>query len=175
MKNPVECSKLSLKTEKKTKIMPHVETVWMYFTLEEHRRVWSILTNWKGVWSGQFEVLDLMSGQQNPSFEARPVRPRVTEFDEGAPETSGLEESCALALSYRVWARKWAMKMVRGDIRSLQRSGECGAPRPGPPPQEVMGVSWIKALGPQKTGPVENLSLLGVAGRAAVRRKTTEA
>lgn len=47
-----------------------------------------------------------MSRQQSPSLEAKPGRLRGTESGEGAPEMSGLEESCALALSYRVWAQE---------------------------------------------------------------------
>lgn len=116
-----------------------------------------------------------MSRQQSPSVEKRPGRPRGTESGEGAPEISGLEESCALALSYRVWAQEWVRKRVRGDIQFPQRSEEYGGPRPGPPPGAEMGASWIKALGPQKSGPAENLSLSGVAGWEAVKGERTEA
>lgn len=47
-----------------------------------------------------------MNRQQSPSVQARSGRPQGTESGEGALETSELEESCALALSYRVWAQK---------------------------------------------------------------------
>lgn len=116
-----------------------------------------------------------MGRQQSPSVEAKPGRPQGTESGEGALETSGLEESCVLALSYRVWAQEWVRKRVKGNIQFPQRSEEFGGLRPGPPPGEEMGVSWIKALGPQKSGPVENLSLLCVAGWEAVKGEKTEA
>lgn len=116
-----------------------------------------------------------MSGQQSPSVEARPGRPQGTESGEDALETPVLEESCALALSYKVWAQEWVRKRVRGNIQFPQRSEEYGGPRPGPPPGVEMGVSWIKALGPRKNDPVENLSLLGVAGWGAAKKKKTEA
>lgn len=116
-----------------------------------------------------------MSTQKSPFVEARPVRPQRTESGEGALETSGLEESCALALGYRVWAQEWVTKRVRGNIQFQQRSEVYGGPMHGLPPGVEMGASWIKALGPRKSGPAENLSLLAVADWEAVKGEKTEA
>lgn len=116
-----------------------------------------------------------MSRQQSSSSEAKMEKPQETESGEGTPETPGPEESCALALSYRVWAQEWARKKVKGNIQFPQRSEEIGGLRPGPPLGAEMGVSWIKALSPQKSGPVENLSPLCVAGWVAVKGEMTEA
>lgn len=56
------------------------------------------------------------------------------------------------------------MKRVMDNIQFPQRAEVYGGPMPGQPPGVEMGESWIKALGPLKSGPVENLSLLAVAG-----------
>lgn len=96
-----------------------------------------------------------------------PGRPQGNESGEGALETSGLEESCALALSYRVWAQELVRKKVRGNIQFPQK--EFGGPRPGPPLVAEMGGSWIKVLSHQKSGPAGNLSPLGLAGWEAVK------
>ena len=116
-----------------------------------------------------------MSRQQRPSLEARPGRLQGTESGEGAPEICELEESFALALSYRLWGQEWVRKRVRGNILFPQRSEQYGGLRPGPPPGAEMSGSWIKALGPQKSGPAENLFLLCVAGCEAVKGEKTEA
>ena len=116
-----------------------------------------------------------MSMQKSPSVDSRPVRSQGTESGDSALGTSGLAESCALALCYKVWAQELVMKRVRGNIQSPLRNEVYGGPMPGLPPVVEMGVSWIKALGPQKSGPVENLSLLTVAGGEAVKGKKTEA
>lgn len=98
-----------------------------------------------------------------------------TESGDGALETSGLEESCALALGYRIWAQEWVMKMARGNFQFQQMNEVYGAPIPGPPPVVEMGVNWIKTLGPLKNVPVENLSLLAVTGWEFVMGKKNEA
>lgn len=97
--------------------------------------------------------------------------PQGTESGDGALETSGLAESCALALGYRIWAQEWVMKRVRDNFQFQQMSEVYGAPMPGPPLVVEMGVNWIKALGPLKSVPVENLSLLAVTGWEAVMGK----
>lgn len=65
--------------------------------------------------------------------------------------------------------------MEKRNTQVLQKSKEFGGLRPGPPPGVEMDASWIKALGPQKNVPEENLSLLCVAGWEAVKEENIEA
>lgn len=62
--------------------------------------------------------------------------------------------------------------MVRDNIQFPQRSKQFGSE---PPPGAEMDVSWTKALGPQKSVPGENLSLLCVAGWEVVKGEKTAA
>lgn len=71
--------------------------------------------------------------------------------------------------------KEWVRKRVRGNIQFPRRSEEFDGLRPQPPPGAEMGASGIKALGPQKSGPVANRSLLCVAGWEAVKGEMTEA
>lgn len=56
------------------------------------------------------------------------------------------------------------MKKVRGNIQFPLKSEVRGGLMLEPPPGVVKGVSWIVALGPQKSGPEANLSLFLVTG-----------
>lgn len=87
----------------------------------------------------------------------------------------GLEESYVLASGYKVWVQEWVMRRVRGNIQFPLKSKGHGDLMLEPPPGVVMGVSWIKALGPQKSGPEVNLSLFLATVREAVKEKKNEA
>lgn len=119
--------------------------------------------------------LDLLSTQRSLSVEARPVRLEGIEFADGALEMFGLEESYVLALGYKVWVQEWVMRRVRGNIQFPLKSKVHGDLMLEPPPGVVMGVSWIKALGPQKSGPEVNLSLFLATGWEVVKEKKNEA
>lgn len=66
------------------------------------------------------------------------------------------------------------MRRVRDNNQFPQRSKEFVGLRPGLPPGEVLGASWITALDPLKSGPAENPCLLRVAGWEAAMGEMTE-
>lgn len=86
------------------------------------------------------------------------------EFADGALETFGLEESYVPAPGCKVWVQELVTKRVRDNIQFPLKSKVDGGLMLEPPPGVEMGVNWIKALGPQKSGPEGNLFLFVVIG-----------